>query len=90
MNQPTNPPNIDPALKDHLTELAILAREIGAAEVTIIRQPAVAILLLHFGLGGPDPIPDPTTLKLADPLGGILVVLRFPASDGGAAGVEVK
>lgn len=79
-----NPQSIDPALADHLDELAALAREIGAAEVTVIREPRIAILLTHFGLRDF----NPTTLKLGTT--GVLVVLRFPASDGGAPGVEVK
>lgn len=84
-NQPT-----DPALSAHLAELAELAREIGAAEVMIIRRPGKAQLNLRFDerVGG-------NSIKIFDFAhpgnpAGVLVVLRFSASDGGAAGVEVK
>ena len=86
-----NPQSFDPALRDHLDELTELAREIGAAAVTIIRQPAKAQLYLDWQKR----IVDGNQVKILDFASprrpaGLLVVLRFPASDGGETGVEVK
>lgn len=84
----TYQPNIDPALADHLTELAELAREIGATGVTIIRRPGKAQLNLRF-----DERAEGNSIKILDfaypgKPAGVLVVLRFPQSDGGKSGVE--
>lgn len=82
-----NPQSFDPALREHLAELAALAREVGAAEVTIIRQPWVARLFIDIGDGYGAKVFD--LAYLDEVAAGLLVVLRFPASDGGEAGVEV-
>lgn len=85
-----NSKSIDPALSEHLDELAALAREIGAEGVTIIRKPGKAQLNLRF-----DERVEGNSIKIIDfahpgKPAGVLVVLRFPQSDGGGAGVEVK
>jgi hypothetical protein len=81
---------VDPALRAHLAELTELAREIGAVEVIVIRRPQVAELIIDLG----GPYVETWQLAGDGPAGplpaGVLVVLRFPQSDGGAAGVEVK
>jgi NAD(P)H-dependent FMN reductase len=89
-----NPQSFDPALAAHLAELAELAREIGAADVTIIRGAVAAFTTLVFNTPErrvlfPGPV---KTIDLADDdsPAGVLVVLRFPVSDGGEAGVEIK
>lgn len=107
-NQTTNQPNIDPALRDHLTELAELAREIGAVSVHVVRGARGARLV--YDLAHPeideamdalrqmmDKLPPGISLSFTkdvhlaiDDPAGVLVVLRFPASDGGESGVEVK
>lgn len=82
-NSKTNghqPPPVDPALADNLAELTALAGEIGAEGVVVLRGARDA----QVTYTAPD-LPG-VSLDVAD--GGLYVLLRFPASDGGAPGIE--
>lgn len=75
----------DPAaeLRDNLRELVALARECGAEGVVIVREALMTRLYIDSGAD------EPTKMIPLGTGAPLLVVLRFAASDGGAAGVEV-
>jgi hypothetical protein len=82
------------ALRDNLRELIDMARECGAEGVWVVREVAVAFATFVFDSPSRRAFfPGVTeSLDLVKDRGdnpGLLVVLRFAASDGGAAGVEV-
>lgn len=88
----TNP--IDPALYEHLKELADLAREIGASSIMAIRHPLNAKLQFELPLDQEmsrrfeADLPNPeiqinlnlsTTIELTQ--AGLLLIIKFPTSD---------
>ena len=83
-NQANQP--LDPALPANLAEYLAMGREIGADGALVVRLPQVARLLLDFGQ---DVGLDGVDLANFEHPAGMLLILRFPASDGGQAGVEV-
>lgn len=84
--------DIDPALSENLRELADLAREAGADQVILLRN--LANTQLTWQLANLDRPAEPgatlivqTVLPLPD--SGALLVIRFPATDGGEKPIEV-
>jgi hypothetical protein len=72
------------ALRDNLRELIDMARECGVESAHIIREPIVFEFSAFFGGANGKRV----ELQREAALAGLLVVLRFAATDGGAAGVE--
>jgi hypothetical protein len=73
----------DPALADNLEEVILMANEIGAQGIFVIRGAAEPSLT--YKAAGPDGEPQNITMNLSDT--GTLVVMRFP-KDGGPEGVQ--
>ena len=87
----------DLALAGHLQELTRIANEIGAQGIWLIRG-ATRARLIYEPAGEEIELPDipgaqvsgslDININLAD--AGVLVVMRFPASDGGEPGIESR
>jgi len=73
----TEPP--DPALAENLAEIRAMLGEIGAEGIFILR--GITDIRLGFKVRG-----VPADFEIAPC--GLLLVARFPASDGGEAGLE--
>jgi hypothetical protein len=102
MNTQTNQP-IDPALGEYLQTLLAVAAEIGAAGCWVIRgatmahltyspdapvvEAAIEKLAEELRKGNFD-ISLNTDIRLDIEDAGVLVLIRFPASDGGESGIE--
>jgi hypothetical protein len=72
----------DPTLPENMEELIEMANELGAKETWIIRYPRAAMVRLAFLDSSP-----PDYLQLTNPVA-TLLLLHFPAGDGGAPGIE--
>lgn len=91
----TNHPT-DPALADHLDELIALANEIGAEGIFLIRGAENA--LLQYDPTDKPKTPDIPGVNATFDIGisfhiadaGLLVLIRFPASDGKEPGIESR
>jgi len=87
-------PKLDKALAENLDELTTIANEIGADGIWLVRGVKEATLTYTptQGIAMPD-IPGvkvnlDLSLKFAE--SGVLMVIRFPASDGWEAGIEKR
>lgn len=78
-----HPTTLDTALAENLAEVCSILGEIGAEGIWIVRG-AIAPGL-SFTLPGME---APAYLDIAD--AGLLLVARFPATDGGEPGVETR
>jgi hypothetical protein len=87
---------VDPALTEHLDELVALANEVGAEGIFLIRG-AKNAGLEYDPADQPAP-PDIPGVNVTANIGirfeiataGVLVVIRFPASDGKEPGIESR
>jgi hypothetical protein len=96
---PVLQPELDKALAEHLDELTTIANEIGADGIWLVRGVKEATLTYTptQGVAMPD-IPGvkvnlDLSLKLAEASSrgaGVLVVIRFPTSDGREVGIEKR
>jgi len=75
--------DIDPALAGNLAEVCNILKEIGAEGVLIVRGAIAPGLSFTLPGGG-----APAYLDIAD--APVLLVARFPATDGGEPGVETR
>jgi len=93
----TNQPKIDPKLHPRLNDLAEIAKRAGAEGIWLIRGATDAHLLYtpigqpgSHGIPGLDKVSTSLTIRLDLADAGVLVVMRFPASDGGEPGIESR
>lgn len=84
------PPPVDPALATNLAELTALAGEIGAEGVFILRgAQEVTLSFTAPAMPGVETSANRSVaLDVAE--GGLYVLLRFPAGDGEAGGIEQR
>ncbi len=82
-------PTVDPALAENLAQLAEMAREIGAAQIYLVRDVRGAALQLHLHpIQEQQHITVSVSTHLPLPDAGSLLVICFPAGDGGTMPVE--
>ncbi len=93
-SDPAAPAELDATLADNLDELTTIANEIGAEGIWLVRGVKKAQLIYTPAqtVTRPD-IPGVSvnlelSLSLAE--AGVLVIMRFPASDGREAGLEKR
>ena len=84
---------VDPALAENLDELTALASEIGAEGVWLVRGVKNAALIYTPPESIATDIPNikiNLDLRLDLAGAGVLVIMRFPASDGREVGLEKR
>lgn len=79
--------NVDSDLSEHLNKLTDLANKAGAEGIWLVRGAQNAVLLYDAG-DATDPANDPIALEIAD--ASIIMVARFPQSDGREPGIESR
>lgn len=88
-------PKIDPALYEQIQEIAEIAREIGAGRCLVVRGAKQATLTLDMMDTAKlkTLLTEKATIGISSTLpilaGGTVLILEFPASDGGEQPIEI-